>query len=76
MKSPFYRIFVGHYKKTSELKSDLSKIREYGLFPSIFKEGDGYSIMVTATLKRDLAENVLTNLIKKGFDAYLKEPEK
>lgn len=76
MKSPFYRVFVGHYEKSTDGKSDMSKLREYGLTPSIFKIDDGYSILVVATLKSEVAENVLMNLIKRGFDAYLSEPDK
>lgn len=76
MKSPFYRVFVGHYDKTSDAKSDMARLREYGLTPSVFKVDSGYSVQVAATVKKDLAENVLVNLIKRGFDAYITEPEK
>ena len=76
MKSPFYRIFVGHYEKPVDAKSDMTKLRELELKPSIFKIDDAYSILITAALKQDVAENILANLIKRGYDAFLSEPER
>lgn len=75
MKSPFYRIFVGHYDKPADSKSVVAKLREQGLTPSIFKVDDGYSILITATLNKEKAEMILVNLIKKGFDAFISEPD-
>lgn len=42
----------------------------------MFKHKDGYSILVGSTLKREFAENTMSALIKKGFDAFLEEPSR
>lgn len=76
MNSPFYRVFVGRYEKSTDTKSDVEKLRKFGVTPSVFKHKDGYSILVGSTLKREAAENTMSALIKKGFDAFLEEPSR
>lgn len=74
MNSPFYKIFVGIYEKSTDTKSDVEKLRKFGITPSIFKYKDGYSILVGSTLKREVAENTMSTLMKKGFNSFLEEP--
>lgn len=74
MNSPFYKIFVGMYEKSTDTKSDVEKLRKFGITPSIFKYKDGYSILVGSTLKHEVAENTMSTLIKKGFNSFLEEP--
>lgn len=76
MNCPFYRVFVGKYEKSTETKPTSEKLRKLGLTPSVFKTNDGYSLLISSSLRQEYAETLLTNLIRKGFDAYLEEPTK
>lgn len=76
MNCPFTRVFVGHFEKSTDGNSDMKKLRDIGISPSLFKLDSHYSILVLSTLKREKAEEVLSFLIKKGFDAFIDDPKK
>jgi hypothetical protein len=62
-----YSVFIGKYKIPKIPKSDLKKLNSLGYSGYLFSRNDYYSVKVTSTPKKELADAVAVKFRKLGF---------
>lgn len=70
METKFYSVYAGHYSSPKIPKSDAAKLKEMGFTPYVFAVKNGYSLKVFSTPKLDLAQNVVSKIIRNGIGAW------
>ncbi len=70
-----YSVFVGKYSSPKISKNDLKKLNDLGLVGYLFQKDGFYSLKIYSTLNVVQANNVKSNLEKRGFFAFIEEKD-